>query len=113
MLERLSIFHHQSVSIALPEPDLETDEETWKSYEMAITNRPGARATVFRKCAELSKIANSTQIMFYAPTERLTGSRLVDNYEKYLDWYRHLPGMVRIIDEGKDPPPPPHIICLQ
>lgn len=112
-LERLPIFHHQSVSIDLPQPDHRADVETWKSYEMAITNRPGARATVFQKCAELSLIANAMQLMFYAPTERLTAARLVAMHEQYLDWYENLSPMVRIVDQGQDPPPPPHIICLQ
>lgn len=110
MLGRLPIFPGQSISLELPSIDAKADDLPWAAYEMSLPNRPGARSTTFKSCAELSKIVNANQFLFYAPTERLSGSRLIDQYEMYLEWYRGLSDML-FLDGGKSPPP--HVLCLQ
>lgn len=58
----------------------------------------------------LSELINDNNYMFFAPRERLTSMRLLDQYNKYQAWYRKLPAIMTL--EG-DRPPEPHILTLQ
>ena len=58
----------------------------------------------------LSELINDNNHMFFAPKERLTGSKLLGCYNKYQAWYARLPAALQI--EGKAAPEP-HIIALQ
>ena len=62
----------------------------------------------FRQCAALSKIVNSTLLMFFAPSQIIKGSLLLDEYAKYLNWYQKLPPNV-----SSDEDAPAHVISLQ
>ncbi|KAF1928772.1 uncharacterized protein M421DRAFT_62312 [Didymella exigua CBS 183.55] len=57
----------------------------------------------------LSELINDNNYMFFAPKERLTSTRLLDQYNKYQAWYRKLPTIMRI--EGSRQPEP-HILTL-
>jgi hypothetical protein len=58
----------------------------------------------------LSELINDNNYMFFAPKERLTSTRLLDCYHKYLAWYRNLNPALSI--EGKKQPEP-HTLVLQ
>jgi hypothetical protein len=56
----------------------------------------------------LSELINDNNHMFFAPKERLTSSKLLDQYNKYQAWYRRLPPIMHL--EGRSPEP--HTITL-
>lgn len=85
-----------------------TDDAPWSAYELDIPDRPGVRATTFARCASLSKLINSTLVMFFAPVVPMSGALLLAEYEKYLDWYRSLPPKVANTKNAV-----PHVISLQ
>jgi hypothetical protein len=62
----------------------------------------------FRQCAALSKIVNSTLLTFYAPSQIIKGSLLLDEYAKYLHWYKKLPPTVSSTENA-----PAHVLSLQ
>ena len=96
------------VTVALPEVDNAEDDEPWEAYETSLPVRPGARSTTFLQAALLSKIVNSTLLMFFAPSVPLNGNLLLEEYDKYRNWYRSLPDVVRHTSTA-----PSHVICLQ
>ena len=102
------MFDDKAISIPHPEVDEEYDAEVWESYEMSLRHRPGARSTTFNECAKLSLIVNGTLFMFYAPSDALTGARVLVEYESYRKWYRELPTVINTTRRA-----PPHILCLQ
>ena len=53
-------------------------------------------------------IVNGTMQMFFAPTVPLSGSLLVDEYQKYLDWRENLSPLLSRTEDAT-----PHILCLQ
>ncbi|KAI9729058.1 MAG: hypothetical protein M1828_000143 [Chrysothrix sp. TS-e1954] len=95
------------VTVALPEAEPLLDDEPWEAYETTLEARPGARASTFRQAAVLSKIVNSTLLMFFAPSVPLNGSLLLEEYGKYRAWYRDLPDIIRHTKNA-----PPHVISL-
>ncbi len=84
------------------------DDNPWGPRNTPYSQRPGARATTFRHCASLSKIVNSTLLMFFAPSQIIKGSLLLGEYEKYLHWYKHLPPAIASTEND-----PAHVISLQ
>lgn len=58
----------------------------------------------------LSELINDNNYMFFAPKERLTSARLLDQYNRYQAWYRKLPAAMRI-DANRQPEP--HTLTLQ
>ena len=86
----------------------EEDDEPWIAYGTNLPARPGYRSTTFHEVASLSKIVNSTLLMFFAPSQSIKGSILLDEYEKYQTWFRRLPSSVASIENA-----PPHVLCLQ
>lgn len=108
-LGRLPNLNGHGVTQELPQISEEEDREPWSAPEIeAPSQRPGARGSTFAHCTLLSKIINSTLLMFFAPILPLSGSLLVDEYEKYLDWYNALPPAISSTNNA-----PPHVICLQ
>ena len=107
-LGRLPQIPTNAITVDLPPINKEEDEEEWLAYDVPSGKRPGARSTTFNQVAALSKIVNSTLQMFFAPAQILSGSILLDEYNKYLRWYRRLPIIVSSIDDA-----PPHVLCLQ
>jgi hypothetical protein len=97
-----------AITVDLPPQDEAKDKEPWDPDELPSKQRPSARASNFRQCASLSKIVNSTLLMFFAPTEIIRGKSLLDEYNKYQTWYRRLPAVVASTDNA-----PPHVLCLQ
>jgi hypothetical protein len=97
-----------AITVDLPPKSAEADEAPWAPDNMPGPKRPSARATTFYECASLSKIVNSTLLMFFAPSQIIKGSLLLDEYSKYLAWYRRLPDAVTSTDNA-----PPHVLCLQ
>jgi hypothetical protein len=97
-----------AITVDLPPISEEDDKERWEAYDTPSPNKPGARSTTFNQVASLSLIVNSTLLMFFAPSKVLSGSLLLDEYNKYLTWHRKLPSIVAGIDDA-----PPHVLCLQ
>ncbi|KAL1655302.1 hypothetical protein SLS61_002189 [Didymella pomorum] len=58
----------------------------------------------------LSELINDNNYMFFAPKERLTSTRLLDQYNKYQAWYRKLPAIMKL-DANRQPEP--HTLTLQ
>lgn len=106
-LGRLPQIPTNAITVDLPPINKEEDEEEWLAYDVPSGKRPGARSTTFNQVAALSKIVNSTLQMFFAPAQILSGSILLDEYNKYLQWYRRLPIIVSSIDDA-----PPHVLSL-
>ncbi|KAF2499221.1 hypothetical protein BU16DRAFT_263766 [Lophium mytilinum] len=106
-LGRLPQIPINAITIELPPIDDEVDQETWLAYDISSRKRVGARSTTFNQVAALSKIVNSTLHMFFAPAQILSGTTLLDEYNKYLQWFSRLPDLVSSIDDA-----PPHILCL-
>ncbi|KAF2669508.1 hypothetical protein BT63DRAFT_262961 [Microthyrium microscopicum] len=103
-LGRLPQLLTNAVTIELPPLDDDLDEQPWGPRQV----KPGARASTFRQCAALSKIVNSTLLMFFAPSSIIKGKLLLDEYHKYTSWFERLPDIVRLSDEEV----PPHVISL-
>jgi hypothetical protein len=71
----------------------------------------GVTTSVFLQAlTTLSELVNDKNYMFYAPKERLTGSKVLDCYNKYQAWYRRLPADLVIVGKSQ---PEPHILVLQ
>jgi hypothetical protein len=94
--------------VDLPQIDHAADEDPWGPDKSPMRDRPGARATTFRECAALSKIVNSTLLMFFAPSQIIKGQLLLDEYSKYQAWLSKLPDIVKLTDNC-----PAHVLCLQ
>lgn len=105
---RLPSINFNGVTAELPLIMQEEDERPWEAAGLGIVRKPGARASVFHYCATLSRIVNSTLLMFFAPTSALTGESLLEEYQLYLDWKNGLPDIVAHTKNA-----PPHVICLQ
>src|ERR1700760_349925 len=87
-----------AITVELPPLNESEDAEPWGPRNSAVSRRPGARAMTFRECAALSKLVNSTLLMFFAPSQIIKGRLLLDEYNKYLNWYRRLPAIVSSTD---------------
>lgn len=107
-LGRLPQIPVNAITVDLPPISADADAEEWKAYDLNVVKRPGARSTTFNQVAALSKIVNSTLQMFFAPAQILSGSILLDEYNKYLSFYKKLPQMVANTDDA-----PPHVLSLQ
>lgn len=107
-LGRLPQVPVNAVTVDLPPIIKEDDDEPWIAYGVNHETRPGCRSTTFREVASLSKIVNSTLMLFFAPSQTIKGSLLLSEYEKYLAWYARLPALVKNIENA-----PPHVLCLQ
>jgi hypothetical protein len=107
-LGRLPQILTNAVTVELPLIDEEEDEEPWGPENSPAKRRPGARTTTFRQCAALSKIVNSTLLMFFAPSQIIKGHLLLDEYKKYLNWYRRLPRNISSTEDA-----PAHVLSLQ
>lgn len=79
-----------------------------------VANYGGATIITTRmflqELSALSELINDNNYMFFAPKERLTSARLLDQYNKYQAWYRKLPAIMRI-DSSRQPEP--HTLTLQ
>jgi hypothetical protein len=107
-LGRLPQILTNAITVELPPIDEEEDEKPWGPSSSSTNRRQGARAMTFRQCASLSKIVNSTLLMFFAPSQIIKGSLLLDEYTKYLNWYHKLPSNVL-----SDKDAPAHVLSLQ
>ncbi len=107
-LGRMPNLNLHGVTVGLPKVDPEEDALPWTGDEMNLPPRRGARSTTFNRCAALSRIVHSTLTMFFAPVVPLSGSLLLEEFEKYLEWRRTLPPIVATIKDA-----PPHVLCLQ
>jgi hypothetical protein len=108
-LGRLPQIPTTAITVDMPRVVKEEDDEPWIPHaDGSRAGRPGARSTTFHEVASLSKIVNSTLLLFFAPSQTMKGSLLLDEYNKYLAWYRRLPSIVASTKDA-----PPHILCLQ
>jgi hypothetical protein len=108
-LGRIPQIPTSSITIDLPSVVQKDDDAPWEAIGDGNETRiPGGRSTTFHEVASLSKILNSTLYLFFAPSQRLTGSLLLDEYNKYKDWYHRLPPIVSLIDDAA-----PHVLTLQ
>ncbi|PVH93878.1 hypothetical protein DM02DRAFT_618998 [Periconia macrospinosa] len=94
-------------AITLEKPIL---EET-SAYPGAAPNPSGmVTSRVFlQEFSTLSEVLNDNNYMFFAPKERFTSRRLLECYNRYQEWYKHLPQSLRL-DGVREPQP--HIIVL-
>lgn len=96
------------ITAKIPEVDSSIDNETWVAYyESSKGISPGAVSTTFKELITLCIIVNSTLTLFFSPTKVISGSILLDEYEKYMKWKERLPNIVTASDR-----PPPHVLCL-
>lgn len=107
-LGRLPNLNVNGVTVALPEVDEQVDKEPWQAYHSDIIHTPGAKSSTFAFCAKLSQIVNTTLLMFFAPTQPLSGALLLEQNTRYLDWWDDLPPILRSTDNA-----PPHVLTLQ
>jgi hypothetical protein len=107
-LGRLPQILTHAITVDLPTKNDEEDAKAWGPEGSPARERPGMRPTTFRECAALSKIVNSTLMMFFAPSQIIRGHFLLDEYSKYQAWYRRLPEAVTSTENA-----PPHVMCLQ
>jgi hypothetical protein len=108
-LGRLPQIPTTAITVELPHISEQEDNQPWMHYgDGARARQPGARSTTFYEVASLSKIVNSTLLLFFAPSQTMKGSLLLDEYHKYTSWYRRLPSIVASTEDA-----PPHVICLQ
>lgn len=61
--------------------------------------------------SSLSELINDNNYMFYAPNYRLTDIRLMNCYNRYLEWFKNLPPQLRL--DGAAGDLQPHIITIQ
>ena len=107
-LGRLPQIPTNAITVDLPPTIKEDDEEGWEAYGIKETRKPSAKSSTFVQVATLSKIVNSTLQMFFAPSQMLSGTLLLNEYSKYQRWYSDLPTFIQSIDNA-----PPHVLCLQ
>lgn len=107
-LGRLPQIPTNAITVDLPPVIKEDDEEGWEAYGIKETRKPSAKSSTFVQVATLSKIVNSTLQMFFAPSQMLSGTLLLNEYSKYQRWYSDLPTIIQSIDDA-----PPHVLCLQ
>jgi hypothetical protein len=107
-LGRLPQLLTNAITVELPPVNEAEDEEPWGPANSLAKRRPGVRASTFRQCAALSKIVNSTLLMFFAPAQIIKGQLLLDEYHKYLNWYRRLPRKLASTENA-----PAHVLSLQ
>jgi hypothetical protein len=88
--------------VGLPEVDAELDVLPWHNDDEADPKTPGMRSTSFHHLVMLSCLINSTLRLFFAPAERITAELVVREHNKYLEWFRRLPGG---ISNTRDAPP--------
>ncbi len=92
----------------LPAIIQEEDEDEWIAYDISRPRKPSLRSSTFHAVAELSKIVNSTLLMFFAPTKVLSGHTLLDEYHKYTQWYAKLPQALVTTEDAT-----PHVLSMQ
>ena len=107
-LGRLPQIPTNAITVELPPIIEEEDEEIWEAYGIQSARRSGAKSSTFNYVATLAKIVNSTLHMFFAPAQQLSGTLLLNEYDKYLNWYKKLPPALIGFESA-----PPHILCLQ
>lgn len=108
-LGRLPQIPVTAITVDLPQVIKDQDEESWVAHaDGTRSKRPGARSTTFHEVAALSKIVNSTLLLFFAPSQTMKGSLLLDEYNKYRGWYQRLPSAVAQTQDAS-----PHVLCLQ
>jgi hypothetical protein len=95
MLGRLPQIPTTAITVELPRVSKEEDDLFWVPHgDGAQPRQPGARSTTFHEAAALSKIVNSTLLLFFAPSQTMRGSILLGEYDKYKTWYSRLLAMV-------------------
>lgn len=97
-----------AVTVELPPHNPGEDERPWGPLGHASRHRPGVSALTFRQCAMLSKIVNSTLLMFFAPSQIIKGRLLLEEYHKYQAWYKSLPVVISSTEHA-----PAHVLVLQ
>jgi hypothetical protein len=108
-LGRLPQIPTTAITVELPTISQKEDDLAWMPYGNGERpRRPGARSTTFHEVASLSKIVNSTLLLFFAPSQKMRGSILLDEYDKYQKWYSRLPAIVSCTINA-----PPHVLSLQ
>lgn len=98
-----------AITIELPSIVKEDDEAPWEPFGNGPHSKTrGGRSTIFQEVASLSKILNSTLYLFFAPSQVLKGSLLLNEYNKYKAWYARLPAIVQMMDDAA-----PHVLTMQ
>jgi hypothetical protein len=97
------------ITVDLPLIVKEDDDAPWEPFgDGPHAKSPGGRSTTFHEVASLSKILNSTLYLFFAPSQMLKGSLLLNEYNKYKAWYARLPSIVHLTEDAA-----PHVLTLQ
>lgn len=99
-------------AITLDKPILDETPAVPEAFPGSLNASSGVVTTrmFLQEFTSLSELVNDNNHMFFAPKDRLTGSKLIDCYNKYKAWYKKLPPLLGV--EGKKEPEP-HILTLQ
>ncbi|EKG14941.1 Transcription factor fungi [Macrophomina phaseolina MS6] len=106
-LGRLPLIPTNAITVEIPPVDPVKDEDEWIAHGQLNQPRKCTGTTTFRQLISLSKIVNSTLQMFFAPSKTISGSLLLEEYNKYIQWFAKLPAAVASVENA-----PPHVISL-
>ncbi|KAI9695939.1 MAG: hypothetical protein M1820_008351 [Bogoriella megaspora] len=106
-IARLPNIPVNAVTVGMPEIDEGADAYPWYPFGIEGPGKPGARSSTFNHLAALSKIINSTLSLFFAPTQKMTAAQIVQEHQKYINWFDALPPIISQIHDA-----PPHVLCL-
>lgn len=107
-LGRIPLIPNNAITVDIPPVDPAKDEAEWIAHGQVNQPRKSLGSTTFRQVISLSKIVNSTLQMFFAPSRTISGSLLLEEYNKYIQWFAKLPATVQSVENA-----PPHVISLQ
>jgi hypothetical protein len=99
----------------LPRAAITLEKPILEEFNGPLAANPGPATVIttrmfLQEFSAFSELINDNNYMFFAPKERLTSIRLLDQYNKYQTWYRKLPTIMKI-EGGRQPEP--HTITLQ
>ncbi|EON65058.1 hypothetical protein W97_04293 [Coniosporium apollinis CBS 100218] len=96
-----------AITVDLPAIAVEEDESEWIAYGISRPRKPSLQSSTFHAVAELSKIVNSTLLMFFAPSKVMSGHLLLEEYRKYTQWYAKLPEALVSTEDAT-----PHVLSM-
>lgn len=95
---------------------MDKDDAVWRFYrqpgdERELPFRPAYAIVTAYHQARLFLIINETLNLYCGARGKVTATRFLDVYARYIDWKENLPDMIANINEGDQPLP--HILYLQ
>lgn len=100
---RISQLPRAAITLKKPLPDSTSgNDEYWRPFpdnpnlNLDRSNAPHLSQNHLYHLSLLSELVNDTVFMFYAPKDRFTSRKLLDQYSKYRSWYQNLPDCLRL-----------------